>query len=201
MRSVFLMRVDISSGGSLSMAPPSTTFAPLADPNEIATYSLPRRPSVSMVAIESCLMMLCVDLLRSIHTVILSVGLLGNSTLRTDPLCTPPTRTSAPESKPTTLPNCAFSRYVDVNIYCLPPMMKIPDTRIASATIIKAPSRAALDIIYSLRIPLEEFQNKIILTFSKLLETAFHHHVPLIQQRHPVSDGPCTTKIVRDDYG
>src|ERR1017187_3924439 len=86
-------------------------------------------------------------------------------------------------------------------MYCLPPMMKIPDTRIVSATIIKAPSRAALDIIYSLRIPLEEFPDKIIITFRKLLETAFHHHVPLVQQRHPVSDGPCTMKIVRDYYG
>ena len=102
---------------------------------------------------------------------ILSVGLLGNSTLRTDPLCTPPTRTSAPESRPTTLPNCVFSRYVDENRYCFPPMMKIPDTRIVSAAIIKAPSRAALDIFAPYESRLEEFPNKIIITFGKLLES------------------------------
>src|ERR1017187_3910678 len=197
----FLMRLDISSGGSLPMLPPSTTFAPLADPNEIATNSFPRSPSVSMVAIESCFMMLRLDLSRSIHTTILSVGLLGNSTVRTVPLCTPPTRTSAPVSNPTTLPNFAFSRYVGVNRYCFPPTMKIPATKIANAPMIKAPTRAALDIFCSLGIPLEKFPDKTILTFSKLLKTAFHDHFSLIQQGHPVSDDLGTMKIVRDDHG
>src|SRR5208282_4094168 len=64
----------------------------------------------------------------------------------TVPLWTPPTRTSAPASKPATLSNCAFNWYVELKRYCLLPMMKTPTTRIASVATMKAPNRAALDI-------------------------------------------------------
>jgi hypothetical protein len=54
------------------MVSPSRTLAAPADPNEIAMYSLPSRPSVSIDATESCLMMSCVELSRSMTTVTFS---------------------------------------------------------------------------------------------------------------------------------
>ncbi len=68
------------------MVSPFRTSAFPADPNEIARYWLPSNPSVSMVATESCLMISCVDLLRSITTVTCSPGLWGNTMLLTVPL-------------------------------------------------------------------------------------------------------------------
>ena len=50
------------------------TLAAPAVPNEIAIYSLPSIPSVSIDATESCLMISCVLLSRSMTTVILSPG-------------------------------------------------------------------------------------------------------------------------------
>jgi len=67
------------------MVAPSCTLAAPADPKEIAINLLPRRPSVSIEATESCLMISLVELSRSITTVILSLGRCGNSILCTVP--------------------------------------------------------------------------------------------------------------------
>ncbi len=71
---------------SLAMVSPSRTSAFPADPNEIAIYWFPSSPSVSMVATESCLIISCVDLPRSITTITFSPGLWGNTMLLTVPL-------------------------------------------------------------------------------------------------------------------
>ena len=68
------------------MVSPLCTSAAPADPNEIARYWLPNNPSVSIVATESCLMISCVDLPRSMTMVTFSPGLWGKTILRTVPL-------------------------------------------------------------------------------------------------------------------
>src|SRR5580765_3918046 len=135
----------------------------------------------------------------SIQTVMVSVGVWGKSTRRTVPLCTPPTRTSAPDSRPTTLVKRVFNRYVGVNRYCLPPMMKIAETRMVSAAMMKAPRRAALDILAPYEIPFEEFPDESVLAVREFLEGAAQRHLSVLQQHQAVRHGLRTPKVVRDD--
>ena len=65
----------------------------------------------------------------------------------------------------------------------------------------KAPTRAALDMVAPYESRLKNSRTNCIVAFRKLLETAFHHHFPLVQQRQTVGDGLRAVKIVRDDDG
>ncbi len=92
------------------MPAPSVTSGASSDPNEIATYFAPSRPSVSIVATESTRRTFAVERSSFISTVTSPSGADGSVIRSTMPLWSPPTRTSAPSTSPATVLNVVFNR-------------------------------------------------------------------------------------------
>ncbi len=120
------------------------------DPNEIARYWLPNNPSVSIVATESCLMISCVDFARSMITVTFSPGWCGNIDLAH--------RSTVHAAYSHIASRIQASHIVELRLQLVRRAEKIllaPDDEDSDhqncqvSTTMKAPSRAALDIVPS----------------------------------------------------
>src|SRR5438552_1208016 len=103
----------------------------------------------------------------------------------TVPMRIPPERTTAPSSRPATVSNGAFRRYVRLNRCCRSPMRNTPTPKRISAPTMNAPSRAGLAMVPR-EARLHERRHKRVVALPDLFEGALDHDVALVQQRDPV---------------